>query len=337
MKIKQPVARILLVLITAVSLWYLNGMLCIKSEHGINQSRAMYYQPRNTIDVVMMGSSHIHCDVDTSLLWHDYGIAAYDYSAAEQPLWTTYYYLKEVCKRQKPKVVVLDLYSTTINADDYQYTWLMQNLYGVRFSVNKLQMLYASAEPYKFEEYFPAFTHYHDRLGELNDEDYLYPLTAPKTLRNFKGYTPNIKKEPQELSDPEMVSIGSLTQKSEEYLNKIIEYTKKHNIELFLIVAPYVTNDEYEKSYAKAQEIAESNGVRFLNLNYDYEKIGLDFKTDFNDGSHLNYIGAKKFTKYLGDDLKKNYDLPDRRGDKKYSSWDTNYTQITEYIENASK
>ena len=93
---------------------------------------------------------------------------------------------------RKAKVVLLDLYSTTINADDYQYTWLMQNLYGVRFSVNKLQMLYASAEPYKFEEYFPAFTHYHDRLGELNDEDYLYPLTAPKTLRNTDPRIPII-------------------------------------------------------------------------------------------------------------------------------------------------
>lgn len=47
--------------------------------------------------------------------------------------------------------------------------------------------------------------------------------------------TPGIKKEPQELSNPEMVSIGSLTPKSEEYLNKIIEYIRNTDPEIPII------------------------------------------------------------------------------------------------------
>ncbi|MBO4458945.1 MAG: hypothetical protein J5802_14660 [Butyrivibrio sp.] len=332
MKKRQTIARLILILVTVLSLWYLDGMLCVKSEHGIDQSRALYYQPRNSIDVAMLGSSHVHCDIDTSLLWHEYGIAAYDYSAAEQPLWTTYYYLKELCKYQKPQAVVLDLYSTSINRDDYQYTWLLQNLYGVRFSLNKLQMLFASAEPSKISEYFPSFVYYHNRLGQLSEEDYLYPLTAPKTLREFKGYTPNIKKEPQAMTDPNLQSIGELSPKSELYLNKIIEYTKKHDIKLLLIVAPYITNDEYENFYDRIKDIADQNGVQFCNANDLYDEIGLDFKTDFNDASHLNYWGACKFTSYLGKDLKKRYNLPDRRGERRYDSWASNYQKITEYM-----
>ena len=65
----------------------------------------MYWQPENAIDVVMMGTSHVHCGVNTAFLWEKYGIASYDYSGAEQPLWMTYFYLKELYKYQTPKVV----------------------------------------------------------------------------------------------------------------------------------------------------------------------------------------------------------------------------------------
>ena len=107
----QKAVRILFVILFIVGYLACDRVLSVKTAHGIRQARDMYAQPRNSIDVVFMGSSHIHCDVNTALLWEKYGIAAYDYSAAEQPLWTTYYYLKEICKYQKPQLVVLDLYS----------------------------------------------------------------------------------------------------------------------------------------------------------------------------------------------------------------------------------
>ncbi|WP_240516399.1 hypothetical protein [Brachyspira sp. G79] len=74
----------------------------------------------------------------------------------------------------------------------------------------------------------------------------------------------------------------------------------------------------------------------------------MDFSKDFNDPNHLNYKGSAKFTRYLGKYLKENYDLPDRRGDPKYYSWEMNakyeyknvynfelkqYTNLNEYIE----
>lgn len=328
-KDKKKIKYIIVLLfigLTIISFNFVDKLLSIKSAHGIQQARDMYVQPKNSIDVVFMGSSHIHCDVNTAILWEDYGIAAYDYSAAEQPLWITYYYLKEICKYQTPKLVVLDLYSPARFKDDYQYRWLRDNLLGVKFSWNKLQMLYVSCEPKHYFEYFPSFVTYHHRYPTIEDIKYLFKTKNERA--SFKGYTPYYVKTPQ--TEPELIEdkSGGITIKSEQYLQKIIEYTQNHGIELYLIVSPYITTSEDELVYNRVKEIAAGYGLEFNSTNYSYDEMGLDFDIDFNDDSHLNYSGSCKFTKYLGEEIKKNYDIPDRRGLEKWESWDRHVEEI---------
>lgn len=317
--------------LTVLSLQCADRLLCLKTAHGIQQARDMYVQPKNSVDVVFMGSSHIHCDVNTAMLWENYGIAAYDYSAAEQPLWITYYYLKEICKYQSPKLVVLDLYSPARFKDDYQYTWLRDNLFGVRFSLNKLQMIYASCEPEHYFDYFPSFAAYHHRYPTSEDFEYLFESREDRA--SFKGYTPYYIQSPQ--SEPELVEdkSGGITIKSEQYLQKIIEFTQEKDIELYLIVSPYITTSEDELVYNRVKEIAGSYGLEFNSTNYSYDEMDLDFDTDFNDESHLNYKGSCKYTQYLGAEIKENYDIPDRRGLEKWESWDRHVEEIRKAAE----
>lgn len=325
------VTVIFFIVLTIISLQCVDKLLCVKTAHGIQQARDMYIQPKNSIDVVFMGSSHIHCDVNTAVLWEDYGIAAYDYSAAEQPLWITYYYLEEICKYQTPELVVLDLYSPARFKDDYQYKWLRDNLLGVRFSINKLKMLYASCEPEYYFDYFPNFAAYHYRYPTSADIEYLF--ASKEDRASFKGYTPYYIESPQ--SEPELVEdrSGGITIKSEQYLQKIIEFTQDKDIELYLIVSPYITTSDDELVYNRVKEIAGNYGLEFNSTNYSYDEMDLDFDTDFNDDSHLNYRGSCKYTKYLGAKIKENYDIPDRRGLEKWESWDRHVKEIREAAE----
>ncbi|MBO5565441.1 MAG: hypothetical protein J5935_07490 [Lachnospiraceae bacterium] len=312
-------------------------VLSTKTAHGIRQARDMYAQPKDTIDVVFMGSSHIHCNVNTALLWQEYGIAGYDYSAAEQPLWITYHYLKEICKYQSPKLVVLDLYAPARFKEDYQYQWLSDNLNGMRFSFNKLQMLFASCEPKQIWNYFPAMATYHMRYQDLNEEDWEYLTMSKNERAAFKGFTPYFAVVPQEEPELKEKLAGGITVKSETYLQKIISYTKEHGIDLFLIVTPYITTDDDEKVYNRVKEIAEKNSLEFNSTNYDYSEMGLVFETDFHDYSHLNLLGSNKFTDYLGKELLQRYDLPDHRGDARWESWDRHVEAIDQEIEEVLK
>ena len=333
---KKQLTRAGFFLLTIITILYLNSVLSVKSWHGIDQARAMYVQPRNSIDVVMMGSSHIHCNIDTGVLWNHYGIAAFNYCAAQQPLWMTYHYLIEFCKYQTPKVVVIDLYSPALRKEDYQYDWINQSLYGMRFSLNKVQMLLASVERHRISEYFPSFFNYHDRYTELEPEEWLYPITMRDELMSFKGFTPYLNRVPQERPALTQDESGGISIKSEQYLKQIIEFTQARGIELFLIVSPYISNENEEYVFNRIEEIARDYRVHFRNMNYDYDEIGLDFDADFNDESHLNYWGAYKFTSFLGEELHTRFELPDRRGDPRYHSWQENFEEIDAYVrENA--
>ncbi|MBQ3798487.1 MAG: hypothetical protein II842_19790 [Butyrivibrio sp.] len=325
----------LLIAALIISYFAMDRLLSIKTAHGICQARDMYAQPADTVDVVFLGSSHIHCDVNTALLWRDYGIAAYDYSAAEQPLWITYYYLQEICRYQKPKLVVLDLYGPARFKDDYQYTWLTENLNGFRFSINKMNMLRASCEPAKFFEYFPSLVTYHMRYTEVSKEDWEYLFSSKNDRAAFKGFTPYFKKTPQiepTLGDDHQ---GGLTNKSRDYLNKIIQYCDDNGIDLFLTVTPYITTYQDELVYNQVHDIANSYGIKFDSTNYSYSIMDIDFENDFYDESHLNYYGSCKFTKYIADSIKNAYDIPDRRGQLEWESWDRNVGWINKEVTDA--
>ncbi|MCR5676367.1 MAG: DUF1574 domain-containing protein [Lachnospiraceae bacterium] len=330
-------AQIFFILLTVLALFYFDAVLCVRSKHGVNQTRAFYAQPKNTMDVVFMGTSHIHCDIDPAVLWQNYGIASYDYSAAEQPLWITYYYLQELLKTQSPQVIVLDLYGPGRFKDDYQYKWLPENLCGMRFSLNKLRVLSVSAERDRLEDFFPSFATYHDRILSMTTEDFLFPFSAHREFRRFKGFTPYLPGDRQDRPDLDGDETGGLTDKSAAYLEKIVDYTKEKDLSLYLIVSPYAEVYRDEPVYRQIEGLAAEYGIPFTNFNHLYDEIGLDFEgEDFYDESHLSYWGACKYTDFLGQMLIERYDLPDHRDDPGYESWQDNVGLVEETIREKS-
>lgn len=74
------------------------------------------------------------------------------------------------------------------------------------------------------------------------------------------------------------------------------------------------------------EEIVDSYGYHYLNLNDYVEEMEIDFATDYYDGgSHVNASGAEKCTAFLGEYISSNYNLEDKRGDDTYRTWDEAY------------
>jgi hypothetical protein len=331
---KKPGRLIALLLAFVVTIVFCDRLLNFKTIHGVRQARDMYAQPKDTIDVAFLGSSHVHYGVNTAYLWENYGIAGYDYSAAEQPAWVTYYYLKELCKYHSPKLVVLDLYSVAKFHDEFQYDYLVDNFNGVKFSYNKLEMMLSATEPERLKEFFPSYVTYHLRYSELNKYDFEYLFMTKKERSEFKGFAPHFDVADFEGSPYYDYShVSEIPEKTEEYLIKIIEYCRDNGIELYLMVAPYYLEHFEAGCYNYIEQIAQEYGVRYDNYNEWYDTMGLDFTTDLNDGSHLNYWGSCKFSDYLGVVIKHYYDIPDRRGDEKWESWDRHVLDIAGKVE----
>ena len=89
-------------------------------------------------------------------------------------------------------------------------------------------------------------------------------------------------------------------------------------------MAPYVLNENLHKNYNYVEQIAKEHDVAFINMADMQEELALDLSQDFIDWAHTNYYGAAKVTGFLGQFLKSNYDLPDRREDERFALWDEN-------------
>lgn len=317
-------------------------VLMVKSPHGIDQTRAFYHQPKNSIDVILTGASHIHCGVNTGLLYEDYGIAAYDYSTAEQQFYGTYYYLKEMLKYQKPKAIVFDPFGTVRADYDYMERFVEENLFGMRFSADKWNMMKETVPEEDYEKYMPAFFAYHSRYSDLTREDLAYLREKDRILKTFKGYVPGFNVDPYDLNPADFGSASAnpearISDKNMEYLRKIIDLTQEEGIELFIVIVPVISTPDDEGRHLQIQALCEEEGVHYKNFIDCFTEIGMDFKTDFHDWSHLNYWGACKFTHALAEYLQSEIELPDRRGDARYSSWEDFAEEIRQKAANPSE
>ncbi len=237
-------------------------------------------------------------------------------------------------KTQTPKLVILEAYCVNMDAEYIDDSRIIKNTYGMKWSKNKLRAMSVSAPKERQREFLIGPLQYHGRYAELKKEDYLTYQANERMYKYWKGFGNNMVVTPQTRNDISGVSQEiDLSPKVEKYYKKIIKLTRRKNIPLLIVVSPYSRINEQEQGrYLKAAEIAEKYGISFINFNLFYDEIGMDFNSDFADGDHLSYLGNRKYTKYLGQYLKQNYELPDRREDKTYDSWNMNLKYYTKSL-----
>ena len=136
-----------------------------------------YAEKKNDIDLLVLGSSNSFCTINPLVLYEQYGIAAYDFGSSSQPLNITVLYLKEAFRRQKPKVVALEINMIVGDSLSGGYeSGLRWGLTDMPLSIDKLKCIYQSVGAVNAEYFsyvFPIFR-YHNRWKEISKIDYTY-------------------------------------------------------------------------------------------------------------------------------------------------------------------
>ncbi|WP_300367112.1 SGNH/GDSL hydrolase family protein [Brachyspira sp.] len=322
--IKNFVKIICFIAIFITLLWFSSRVLRFKNDNGIYQGDSFYDQETNTIDVLFLGSSHIHYNVNPAILYNEYGIASYNYTSGSQPIWSTYHYLIEALKTQKPKLIALESYivaASRTNVVDYQ---IVAATYALKWSENRINSLKVTAAE-RFDEFINPMYRYHNRYKDLKEEDFLPYANNYNHYRYFKGYSFHQKTFP--VKKPNIKNIKDtlpLLEQQETYYRKILELAKTNNIPIVVIASPFPMTDDEARHFNRVGEIAKEYDIPFMNFNHYYDDYDLDFWTDYNDAGHLNYKGVQKYTAYLGKYLKDNFEIPDRRIDTNYDTWEKN-------------
>ncbi|MCR4652337.1 MAG: hypothetical protein K5744_01430 [Eubacterium sp.] len=318
-KLINFIKGLVIVAIAAVILIGLSKILLLKSEDGINQMQAFYKQPENSIDVIFLGSSRIYCDIATGVLWDNYGIAAYDLGGAEAPSWVSYYQLKEALRTQRPKVICYEISSVTrVEMLTQANNWASDNNYGMKWGSNRIDQLKVNSTEEEFYQRLNPFNIMHGRYKDLTENDF---RNARDTV-NYKGFDPRDRIWEMETPDIDSYTdIEPCSEKEEEYITKLIELARSEDIPIILFASPFDTNESEQAIHNYVWTIAEKEGAEYIDFNTRYDEIGMDYSCDMADTGHLNYSGNYKFTNYFGGLLKSEFDLPDRREDPRYDSW----------------
>ena len=324
MKIRKIVTFIIKAVVIILFVITLNKVFMPKyiNENKDGRITEEYYRTSKYSDVIFAGSSTVFSAVNPAILWDEQGISSYVRANASQTMWISYYMIEDAIHTRKPDMVCLDVTFIKYDDDFVEEPSTRKAVDGMRWSSSKYDCIRASmGEDEKMMEYVVPLFRFHTRWKELKWDDIRYAwYNKPVTLN---GYIFDNNTEPADSDVIEYTgSFDSISPKNEEYLRRAIEECLNSNVRIMLFKTPAYSDNWSDELDVLIGNIANEYGISYRNFDKDVVDIGLDPATDTPDkGAHLNSKGAVKFSAYIADLLRKDYDIPDRRDDKGYVNY----------------
>lgn len=329
---KKIMKRILYCLLFMVIL----GAVLLSSKNLLEKKAAReqytsFFDSDTNFDVIFMGTSHAYNSVLPQELWASYGITSFNWGYSNCSLAEDYYILQDVCRYTSPKLVVIDLFGIIefeeYGNGKYQEDRIEQQHVQfdmIPFSMNKYNGVNDVFDIYEDRWDFlfnPAM--YHNRWKELTREDFEINYSTEKGASFLIGLK---DVEYTESNAGEYIGINTACS---AYIPLICDYCKENNIELLFVYLPYPAEQQQINVAFTLEDYLQAYDCSYINM---LNQGILNYHTDINfDGSHVNYMGAAKITRWLGAYLSENYGLEDYRGVSGYESWDLDYSEYVEY------
>lgn len=307
--------RCMIVIVAFMMIFIFLGKLFIPYyKQDTDQNRTFYETEKNTVDVLIAGSSTLLVGFSPLELWEDYGIVAHTRASTVQAPPVTWLNIKDAYRYQKPKVVVMGITSLFL---EYNYNvyepYLRRGMDFKRFSLDKLKVIseiVKRSDSQHMADYIFPLLRYHDRWKELRWTD-LYNLQYRHDI--MRGQYPVYRAKAIDARDhvDKNVEPEKENEDSWSFYKDIIEYCESQGSKVIVVNMP---DDRWTYGrYLTAKKLIEECGADYIDFNLEevLEEINIDWEKDFYDPHHLNPVGAQKATKYLGDYLIENYpDLP---------------------------
>lgn len=321
MKSKQKIFNILKICIFSfILILLLNKTYKVLSwKDGVggyaSASNTLYSMEDDLVDVLFLGSSHCYFSIDNSILWDKYGLSSFSMTISGQDLASTYYSMREVFKTQTPEAVFIELYGTTFEKHGIQGN-LYRNALALKYSENFFGIIDAIVPENDKKDFILKWPIIHTRYKELQKED--FKATQPGFIGSyFISETTDIG----ELSIYKGNDTVAISETNQAWLQKIIDFAKEKNTDLYFFVIPYSASEDTQKEYKYIEKLAAEQNVLTINFFDIFDEIAINTKTDYCDSGHTNSSGAEKITSYIGDYIAEKYNFTDHRGDNKYHLW----------------
>ena len=328
---KKIVLTLLFLFITIILFFtVLNIINGKKYLYNINS----FYQEKNNIDVFFVGSSRVYYAFSPMEIWNKYGIITYDRGSSDQFYKHSYLFMEEIFKLHKPKLIVFDIGTFTTQYRTHLINFLLSSLPN---NLTKIKFYYSfyGLTPELFNN-INIYSIYHTRWKELNKYDFLEDTYWKG--RYFGTFYDGYKWDKMHMIKSQKEHIYSTYNNIKfnddvlKYAKKMVKLAKDNNAEILFINMPYsIGKISYSHSRTFA-EVAKENNFNFIDYNIMYDKLNIDFNKDLRDYSHLNLYGSRKVMDHLIPYIIEHYNIPNRKNDPAYASWNEDYIKYARAI-----
>jgi len=298
-----------------------SGLNQVFKEFNFYEKTIKEYKDREeNIDVAIFGSSHGYNSYDVRLLEVKLNLNTFNFAGTAQRLETTQVILDKVISDNDLKLIIVDLFSMTINGmkSENSKNLQLRTLDYLSLSQAKVEqsrkIFGSSYLPYAL---FPFFRN-HNQIKKIDALKFSRDYKLNNNTEYYKGFmnvnwsfndntwSKFIEKYKNKKEDE---NFNSLSQIQKNRIDKIIEIAKVNSIPILFVNSPSYVNS-YDKDYKKTttyiSNYLNKRNLDFVDFDHLRETGKLDYK-DFYDPNHLNISGARKITDSLVEYLVKNY------------------------------
>lgn len=240
-----------------------------------------------TADIIILGSSRALHHYVPSIIEDSTGLSCYNCASDNQGIINMFGRYKMIAKRKKPKYVIceilpsLDIFK---DVDDIKY---LNSFKPFRDNPELAEII----KDYSPLEYFKTNSHiyrYNTSIFQI-----LKDYTTSGRIYAGKGFSPSNGKM-NYTPERHKEIIGEVDTFKVRYIHKLIEATKKDNVDLILSASP-LYGAETDGSYVLLKEICKEKQIPFITF-YTDSSLNRN-KKFFKDRAHLNKTGAYEYTK----------------------------------------
>ena len=344
---KYTLPKIILFLICGMLIFWITSKILQKPRNEQWDASGMTRVYNDKYDFIFAGTSKVICNINVEELYLSYGISSVTVGEPSQPLYLTYYTLEEALKEQTPKAVLLDVsaifYSeekikAEMKEDEYHYVhFSLDKMKNNKTKYNALMQAKKLDEDINMWNYFFPFYYNHSNWENISKSNFVrtngkYVINGNLLLTNidetWKDWTNVLNDVTEDKEELEEFNV--------EYLDKIVDLCKKNNVDIILIQGSANVGGKPWKRYNTVQELAKQYGLDYIDLNEYNSEIGIDWALDSSDMNHLNVVGSKKWTDFLGTFLSNKYEYTDCRNTNEPAEFKKNieaYQNILEMVE----
>lgn len=297
--------------------------------HTRRNITGFYAEKKDSLDVVILGTSSTFSAVMPMELWGNYGIISYDMCTNVIFEEAIKFHVRELKKTQHPKLLIIDtapfLYGHKADIFLDRDSHLRYNTDGLSLSWNRFNLINAIIPRGKRLEYYFDLLYYHGNADP--SMEYLFNR-QPNTRKGYNNLEQNVSYNKSAYAAN--TDVIELPEQDKRYFIDLLDELKDFNGNILFVEWPVFYTEEISEKCGYSEYIE----AKVKEYGYDYldftkvKEVDLDSQFDYSlDYLHFNVFSAEKITNFLGEYISVNYDVADHRDDINFQSWQKQYEE----------